>query len=395
MDFAERIRIDGVTLPDDRLLPLGTSVLKRFAGPASLSASGEDHNAHSDHQEPSRPGQDVVLTFFELATLMAVLAFSEARCQTAIYEVGLGGRLDATNALEPALCVVTNIALDHQEWLGHSLEEIATEKAGIMRAGVPVVLGQRPPHPVLLDAASKTACPAIVLGRDFDLQRDPLPRFIGLGREIALPSLIATPHHHQDNVATALAAALTLSTQGIWPPLDDDMLVQGVEGTQWPGRWTLLPPACVRRLGGERSPRVLLDAAHNPAATTVLVDGLRGSFAEHPIAVVIGTLRDKSPAPMVEEIQRIPSLTRLIVAPVQGLRGLDSTTFCEHAGLPTSAAAPSLEAALKRAFAAVPETGMVVVTGSIYLLGEVISLLSCEHLLRSTTSLAPSKAPRT
>jgi dihydrofolate synthase/folylpolyglutamate synthase len=243
--FGERIRVDGRPLDEAMLLDLAEGVLDDFGRPLL----GEGPKAGVGGVRERRADVRQPLTFFELATLMGVLAFSRCGCEFAVMEVGMGGRLDATNALTPCLGVITAIGLDHQAYLGETIEEIALEKAGIMRAGVPVVLGTREAQDLLRERAEVLGAPAWCLDREFGVERvgDGWVYWGPGGRVDISDHPWAKLVHGRDNIATALTAGwlLTQASAQAIPKLKHQSLTNiyaGICRVRWPGRFWRLGP---------------------------------------------------------------------------------------------------------------------------------------------------------
>ncbi len=323
--FAERIRIDGEPISDAAL----ADVLER-----ALELGPE-------------------LSFFEVATLAAFLAFKDAGVEVAILEVGIGGRLDATNVVpKPRITAVTRVALDHMDRLGATLELIAREKAGIAKPGVPLVLGPMVPgvRAAALEVALAAGALPIVMGDDPDaVPRDALP----LGLRGA---------YQHDNARIAVRVARELG-------IGEAARREGLAKTSWPGRFELLDLAAGAYRGSW-----LLDGAHNPDGARALVlaladEAARGATA--PGAVIFGALADKAWPEMLDILAEVPC-PRVYVAPKGRAAvepGLIAARVAGHV-------AGSLEDGLRaaRAAAASP-SAPVVVCGSLYLVGEARALL--------------------
>ena len=343
----------------------------------------------------------VLPSFFERLTALAFLFFAGsdtvARAEIVVLDVGLGGRLDATNVVDPLLSVITDIALDHQEYLGSTLAEIAREKAGILRAGGTLVTLSQ--HPEANQAIGLVATELAVTGvnaGDFlpPASRNssapahqppaqepapagsPLPRnryTVNFGGE---PLQVDSPlpgQHQQRNLALALAAALQLRNHHGYN-LSVAALAQGICDTRWPGRLEFLPP------------NLLLDVAHNPAGAWPLRAAL-GPLPEFPPRTLIfSCLRDKS----LQEMSRIlfplfdsspdgNPLRRhdhILLAPIDSPRAaaVEDLLAAAHALGTPAHAAPHLAAALAQAREITPPGGIIVATGSVYLVGEVRAL---------------------
>jgi len=359
VDFAERIRIDGRAI--------GRRDLARLVARVRPAV-----------EEVSRDRRRI--TFFEATTAMALLHFAEQKIDVAVIETGLGGRLDATNLVRPRACAITPIALEHQKQLGRTLGAIAREKAGILKEGVPVVSAPQPPaaRAVLARRARALGIPLAILGRDFHARLRPSGGFDyeGLGRSLqGLRCGLAGPHQAQ-NAAVALAACERLAERGLRIALD--AMRRGVAASRWPGRLEV-----VRRTGQGRS-RVVLDGAHNPAAARALIQALRATFTYRRLLLVFGAMADKDHRALVRPLARE-------VVRTGGMAVATAPTF-ERSADPRSIGAilrtararteviPSVPAAVDRAIRAAGDEDLVLVAGSLYLIGEARA-----HLLPSST----------
>jgi dihydrofolate synthase/folylpolyglutamate synthase len=306
-------------------------------------------------------------TYFEATTAAAFLVFAEAGTELAVLEVGLGGRLDATNLSDPRVSVVTPVALDHTEWLGETLAAVAREKAGVLRAGRPVVLGPQEPEAerALLDAAREIgARPVRALERARVLAVESAG-LAGSRLEVALDDarmaldLPLAGAHQVDNAAVAIAAAATLADSG-FRALDRDAICRGLAAVRWPGRLeSLTPPGAPAT--------VLLDAAHNPHGVAALARFLAGLGRR--FVLVFGALADKDFAHMLPPLAERASA--LVLTRPDSPRALDPARLLElfgERGRARVEADPA--AALEVALGLAAESGvdLVVVAGSIYLI---------------------------
>ncbi|GMA16019.1 bifunctional folylpolyglutamate synthase/dihydrofolate synthase [Deinococcus metallilatus] len=303
-----------------------------------------------------RPHAEAVeASFFEVVTALGCLLFAEAGVTTAVMEVGLGGRLDATNALDPGLSVITNIALDHTEILGETREAIAREKAGILRAGRPAVTGVAADLLPLLEAQGADLW---VLGREVKVEALPLG-WDGWDVRVGMPKTALTFRtpllgaHGARNAALAAAAAHRLG-------VGEEAIHAGAANVRWPGRLEVLP---------WRGGRVLLDGAHNPDGARALAEALRGLDVGR-LPIVFGAAADKDIAGVAEALRPLASeviLTRAVLSP----RAADPAALApSFAGVPVRLADTPADA-LDR----LPPAGLAVVCGSLYLIGEVRPLL--------------------
>jgi dihydrofolate synthase / folylpolyglutamate synthase len=249
----------------------------------------------------------IELTFFEFVTVMAFLQFARCGVDLGVVEVGLGGRLDATNVLDPEVAVITTIGLDHQEFLGDTVQAIAREKAGIMKPRRPVIIGRVLPEvaAVLAQAAAETGADASWLGRDFAVTGQ-APRFDGLGCALEDLSVGLRGRYQHDNAATAIAAALRLRPRF---PLAEGAIRQGLATVRWPGRLEIV----------HQQPLVLLDGAHNADGMAALARELPAVIGERRLHVLFGVMRDKCWQPMAESIGPLAaSVTVTTVLPPRG-----------------------------------------------------------------------------
>ena len=339
--FAERIRVDGAPLDD-------------AAFEAALAAALE---------RPPAP-----LTFFEALTAAAFLAFRDAAVDLAILEVGLGGRLDATNVVESPLCTaITSIALEHTDWLGPTLGHIAREKAGILKPATPLVLGPVDPEPrAVIEAIADDVGAGPILrvqrdaGGEITVTREGrAARITGPGGlAVEAPLGLAGPHQ-ADNAAVACGVAWQLAER--WPAIAT-VLPGALAAARWPGRMERIPAA---------GATVLLDCAHNPHGAAALAAAL-AEEAPDPGATTLlfGALADKSWAEMLGVLA--PRASRRVYTSPRGR--LPAPLEALAAVAPGEAIAEPA-AALLRALAITPPGGTCVVTGSIYLIGELRAAL--------------------
>jgi len=299
-------------------------------------------------------------TYFETVTAMALVVFRDLAVSTAVLEVGLGGRLDATNVVSPVVSVITPIDFDHEAFLGKSLESIALEKGGILKPGIPAVLArQRPEVEALLERRAAEVGAPLVPVRDWRAEQIEVSprgsRFLAVGpRRLNIECPLAG-EHQVDNALTALAV---LDVLGI----SVTAIESGLRQVRWPGRLE-----CV----SER-PDVILDGAHNPAGARSLADYIRRFYGGRRVWLIYGTMRDKA----VTEIAGIlfPLAERLILAAPDHPRAVRPEALLELADHPRAETASSLRHALEIISAAAPDDA-VFVSGSLFLVGEARALL--------------------
>lgn len=340
VEFRERIRVNGEMIAESQVAQL-TEQLQALCQP------------------------DLSPTFFEYTTAMAFQHFADSGVDVAVLEVGLGGRFDATNVVTPMACAVTTISLDHQQYLGTTILSIAFEKAGIIKQGVPVVLGRLDDDAwrTIEQVAQERQAPVFRLHEDFRTEGEGPAQFSyrGLGAQYDGLTCALEGRHQLDNAACALALLGAAASQGI--AVTAEAVRAGLHAVDWAGRLEVV----------DHDPTILLDGAHNPAAARVLADYLTRSARSHPVrpvVLVLGMMRDKDHRGFVEP-----------------LRGLIDEVVLTQADLPRSATAqelrtlidgllphphvmPSLSDAMALARQLATPDGLVCVTGSLMLVGE-------------------------
>jgi dihydrofolate synthase/folylpolyglutamate synthase len=309
-------------------------------------------------------------SFFEMLTALAFLYFAESGVEIAVLEVGMGGRLDATNVVEPLVSVVTDISLDHMEWLGPTIAAIAREKAGILRAGGTMIT--LPQHPeanhVLGQVATELGVRGVSAVPYMPANEAKGPYTVEtLGATVKVDSPLKGAHQ-QRNVALAIAAAVELAEQHGFR-VSPAAIEEGIHRTEWPGRLERMTSAGVEWV---------LDVAHNPAGAWALRAGLRGILEERkPRILIFSCLRDKPVAEMAQIL--FPLFERVIVAPIHAARAaavehlLAAAKATGTAATATESVREALETAQRDAAG-----GVVVVSGSVYLVGEARAMLTGE-----------------
>ncbi len=300
-------------------------------------------------------------TFFELMTALALRHFAQERVDWVVWETGLGGRLDATNIVTPEVCIITNIGLEHQQYLGPTLAEIAAEKAGIVKPGVPVVSAVEPgpaAEVIAKIAREKNAPLAWVRSEANASWREGRQRAEIDGREYVLGLIGA---HQAENAACAVAALRRLPGEGIVPA---EAIARGLESTAWAGRFEIV----------SESPLIVLDGAHNPAGMRKLVEtwtsflASRGLAAASGAHLIFASVSDRD----VTEIAALlrPLARQVSLVPLASDRSADPAALAAHfAGLPCGLydSVGQFWNELKSAPAGVP----VLITGSLFLVGEI------------------------
>ena len=346
-DFTERMQINGVPIPQDEFAALVEEIKPSVA-------------------------QVPFITTFELTTALAFLYFSRQKITAAVIEVGLGGRLDATNIVTPLVSVITSLSLEHTAVLGNTLTEIAREKAGIVKEGHPFVSApQKPEAASVLDlAAEEHNVPLTLVGRDLmykvkkkTIDGQMLEVWMRNGPKMKL-SIPLLGDHQVENAVTAYAALIAARQEGL--VFNAAQLKQGFAETKWPGRFEIW----------REKPPIVLDSAHNPDSFAKLRQTLDEYFPEWPVILIFGVSEDKNVADMLKELaSRLEKvlLTKSVhprAVEVQKLVG-----FAEQAGVACEAVEP-VEEAVARALDIAGDQALVLSAGSIFLTAAVRAVLS-------------------
>ena len=337
VSFRERIQVNRRLVPENEVVRLVAEMqplLKQFP---------------ADHHP----------TFFEVVTVMALKYFAAQQCDLVIWETGLGGRLDSTNIVMPLASVITNIAFDHQQWLGDTLEKIAAEKAGIIKPGVSVITAADEPEAlkVIEEVAKKQNAPLIKVGP----AASPPPSQNGKSETVPVPALSLIGDHQKINAALALAAVGTLQDK---IPVSAAAIRGGLAVVDWPGRLQL-----IQKPNGRK---ILLDGAHNVAGATALREALEKNFPAAGCVLVLGALRDKDWRQICEVLA--PLATRIFTVPVASERTAEAGELAAACGLANPAAAIFACASLSEALNQSADAPFIVVTGSLYLVGEALEI---------------------
>ncbi len=339
-------------------------------------------------------GEDQI-TYFECTTTLALLWFAEQKVDLAIMEVGMGGRLDATNVIEPLVSVITNVSMDHEQYLGDTLAQVAAEKAGIIKPGVPVVSGvaNDVSREVVEDTCAKRHSPLYLLGRNFTAQEQSRVEQGEKGKEKiwdwsgwdgccyqGLP-LTMLGSYQVGNAAMAVAAAQLLREKGLTIP--EEKMRQGLARTYWPGRlesfvFRFDPARHAETLAVADKTRFLLDGAHNPAGVAALRQALEEDFSFQRLILVWGAMADKEITTTLATIA--PLADTIIFTRPESERSARPEELC--AMLPPSCqaritTAPDVADALVMAAECADRDtdNLVCVAGSLYLVGRARQLL--------------------
>ena len=340
VEFRERIRVNGEMIAESRVAQL-TEQLQALCR------------------------QDQSPTFFEYTTAMAFQHFADSAVEVAVLEVGLGGRFDATNVVSPLACAITTIGLDHQKYLGDTLSAIAFEKAGIVKQGVPVVLGRLDDDAwrTIEQVARERQSPVFRLNEDFRIEGEETRQFSYHGLSAHYDGLTCSldGRHQLDNAACALALLEAASSQGL--TVTAEAVSRGLRTVSWPGRLEV----------AGLHPTILLDGAHNPAAATVLADFLKSSdrsHPSHPVVLVLGMMRDKDHRGFFEPLKHLVDEVVLTQADLPRSATAQEISASLQGLSPHPHVVPSLGDAMTLARQLATPDGLVCVTGSLMLVGE-------------------------
>ena len=337
--YNERIRVDGDEAGDEQIV--------------------------AAFEQIEKVRENDMLTYFEYGTLAAMLVFVDVGIDIAILEVGMGGRLDAVNAIEPDAGLITNISLDHCDWLGNDIEAIAMEKAGIMRKDEAIIFGSRQVPQAIFDRAADVNAQLIVAGRDYDWSREGDNwSWRGLTHGLKCLVLPALQGKHQiDNAAAVLAL---LEAAGYADLLREEIVNSCVAELRLDGR--------MQRVDADA--RWLLDVAHNPAAATALADALRAETQVGHTVAIVGMLDDKDVEGIVAALAS--SVDHWIAVTADNPRGIDADELGRRVANAANSAclvAESIDVALSRARKLTTAKDRILVTGSFYLVGPVLTEL--------------------
>ena len=343
-DFRERMRVNGTMIREETLYSLIGEVRGRLE-------------------------EDV--TYFEFATALAFLYFKRCEVDVAILEVGMGGRLDATNLVLPELSIITNISLEHQAYLGGDLRSIAREKGGIIKEGGVCITAatNRRVIDTLEEMCDQRRAVLYRMGRDMRVRRSAKGTFsyYGITKHYRGLALSLTGRHQMINAGLALAAVDLLTEKGLG--IDDTSVIEGLRGARWEGRLELVA----------RDPQIVLDGAHNPAGISTLCKALLTDFSYRRLIVVFGVLRDKDYAGMLKRL--LPVADILILTRPKEERGASAEDLVAVTGpsIDRVEIVENAQEALARARFLADEEDLICITGSLYLVGEIKrEAASCE-----------------
>lgn len=345
IDFRERIRINGAPISEGDVTIL-VAHIRRLVPP------------------------ELAPTFFEFTTALALLYFAQSHVDVAVLEVGMGGRFDATNVVTPVASAITTVSLDHEEFLGHTLEQIAFEKAGISKSGVPLVIGRLPAPAVdvVRRVAGERGTPLCELNRTFHVVGADPTDFNFQGQAWRLDHLQCglRASYQMDNVACALALLETAASLDI--SISGRAVREGLAQVRWPGRFEAV----------DQSPTVIVDGAHNPEAAHALAQELIQYRVRHvpsQVVVVLGMMRDKQHQTFLKTL--LPAVDHVVLtqAAIPRAATVDELALAVRHLVPSAHLVPLPGEALAMAKRLATPDGLVCVTGSLMLVGDVKAFL--------------------
>jgi dihydrofolate synthase / folylpolyglutamate synthase len=341
VSFTERIKVGDEEISPDEVVALADEVRERTAK------------------------ADIALTFFEFVTIMAFIYFARRRIGVGVIEVGLGGRLDATNLVNPVVSLISTISKDHEAYLGSDLLSIAREKAGIIKRGIPVVCGALPAEvaALLKNLAAERCAPAYFLGQDFafSLKNKDLFDYTGIKWRLTDLALSLRGRHQRRNATLALGA-LEIAAHDI--PVAEAAVREGLETVRWPGRFEII----------QNRPTVVLDGAHNGEGVRALIEEIESFREERKIKLLFASMEDKDWRLMLQSLSAV--VDEIVLTRVQMERCADPSRLADElrGNIPHQVIedAPSALGSMLRGAAA---DDIILVAGSLYLLGEIRPML--------------------
>ena len=321
VSFRERIRVNGEMISPDEVARGLTEIRERI----------RDWDPHP--------------TFFEIATALALQHFLKTRCKVLVLETGMGGRLDATNAIQSSVSVITPIDFDHEKWLGHSIAEIAKEKAGIIKQRIPVIsaLQQEEARLVIEERARECDAPLHFVSEPWTKTK-----------------AVLRGEHQKMNAAVAIAA---LAAAGI--TTSDDAIARGLESVEWPARFQIWDE------------RIVIDGAHNPAGARMLAQTWREQFGNERATILLAILRDKNAAEIVDALRPIAS--KFLLPRIRSERALPPHDLASIFSFKTPSLPHSITPSLADALNAARTTKeRILITGSLHFAGEALAFLRGE-----------------
>jgi dihydrofolate synthase / folylpolyglutamate synthase len=338
--FTERIKVNGKEIEEEEVAALTEWMRK----------------------ETESAGVTPPFTFFDFTTAMALHYFNQKLVDLAILEVGLGGRLDSTNVVDPVISIITNIAKDHEEYLGKTILKIAKEKAGIIKKGKPLITAATQPQVLrlFLKICQGKRSPCFRVGKEFRYARtgDEDFDYEGLDRKLWSIHLNLKGFHQIINATTALGAMEVLEDLGY--RVSTEAMVDGLRGVDWPGRLEMV----------SSSPRVILDGAHNPAGALALKESLKKEFQYRHLILLVGIMKDKDSRSMLHLLAPLAD-TIILTQPHTG-RAAPPAVLKKALGRSWKKAEirEDMKEAIERGLSLTQEGDLFCITGSLYTVGE-------------------------
>jgi dihydrofolate synthase/folylpolyglutamate synthase len=343
--FQERIKVSGIEIEEKEVATL-TEWMREKIGASGITAP---------------------FTFFDFTTAMALLYFSQKRVDLAILEVGLGGRLDSTNVIDPLLSIITNVTKDHEEILGRSLLKIAGEKAGIIKKRRPLITAAAQPRVLQLFSTlcREKGAPFYRVGKEFryELIGERNFHYEGVHRKLWSLHLNLSGHHQIMNAATALGAMEILEDLGY--PVSTEAMIGGLREVHWPGRLEMV----------RSSPRIVLDGAHNPAGARALREALEKEFHYDRLILLFGIMKDKDMKLILQTLA--PLADRIILSRPHTERASSPGSLLKALGTMGKKAEviEDLSMAIEKGLALTRPGDLFGITGSLYTVGEARNYL--------------------
>lgn len=322
---------------------------------AELTAYLRDAIERADH--------DRIFTFFDFTTALAFEYFRRHKVDLAVVEVGLGGRLDSTNVVNPLVSVITNVAMDHMDYLGDDTTRIAREKAGIIKKGVPVVTGADSyPAQIIEKTARLKGSPIYMLGRDFSYEKTNDQHMSYSGRSIKVDDIFVNLRgdHQLANAAVAACVVEVLASRGF--AMNQESLIKGFSEVRWPGRLEIV----------KEKPLIILDGAHNTHGIRALIHFLEAQFPGRRKVLIFAAMKDKEWEKMLIEL--IPHAHEIIATKVDSDRALAPDAV--KGLVPAAHVAPNPAEAMRIARSRSTVNDVIIVTGSLYLIGECAPVIN-------------------
>lgn len=341
LHYNERIAIDGMPVSDEQIV------------------------AAFERVESMR--QDLPLTYFEYGTLAAMVIFAERCLDVWVLEIGLGGRLDACNAIEPTASLITNVALDHCDWLGQDIETIAQEKAGVMRKGVPTIFGSRNVPRSLRKHAESVGADLLLVGRDFDYRARDRECWNWVGRDVSLPDLPTPGLRGEFQLGNTAGVLALLEAAGLEKALDCALVSRVLPSVVLAGRLQAVSVGDVHWL---------LDVAHNPAGAAELANALSVEPSTGRTRAIIGVLDDKDVEGIVGALNNVvDDWTAVTADSPRAVRSAELARRISNACDRPCRIGASLEEAMQYARRHAEKNDRILMTGSFFLVGPALRIL--------------------